>query len=122
MDIFKKDLKKLDFFEAGDNTILTEVYHPKNDKSNLLPYSLAYASIKVGNKSLLHRLEQAEMYIFTQGKGTISIGKNSFNVEKGTSILVPGGIEQEVINKGSVALEFYCIVSPPWDEKDEIIL
>lgn len=122
MDIFKKELKNQTFFEAGDHTILTEVYHPKNDEHIKLPYSLAFASIKVGNKSLLHRLEQEEMYIFTQGVGTIKIGRNKVKVEKGTHILVPGGIDQEVINEGSLALEFYCIVSPPWAEKDEIIL
>ena len=122
MDIFKKELKNQAFFTAGDQTKLTEVYHPKNDEHLKLPYSLAFASIKAGNKSLLHRLEQEEMYIFTQGIGTITIGKKNFNVQKGTSILVPGGIEQEVVNEGSVALEFYCIVSPPWEEKDEIIL
>lgn len=122
MDIFKKELKNQTFFEAGDQTRLTEVYHPKNDEHIKLPYSLAFASIKVGNKSLLHRLKQEEMYIFTQGVGSITIGKNNFKVEKGTHILVPGGVDQEVTNEGSEALEFYCIVSPPWEEKDELIL
>lgn len=122
MYIFKKQAEDLQYFEAGDHTILTEVYHPKNDNNSKLPYSLAFAKIEPEKQSLLHTLEQDEMYIFTKGSGIIEIGKQSFNVKQGTCILVPKDIPQTVINKGTTILEFYCIVSPPWTEKGEVIL
>ena len=121
METFKKHLDNLSYFEAEDKTILTEVFHPKNDTGIEIPFSLAYASIKPGNSSLPHTLKQKEMYLFTKGKGEISIAGETHLIFKGSCILVPGGALQSVENNGTEDLEFYCIVSPPWTAADEII-
>ena len=117
----RDSIEDLPFFKAGDNTILTEVFHPKNDAVDL-PYSLAYAKIEAKQKSLKHVLKNEELYIFIKGHGTIHINGKSNIVQQGSVVLVPKGKEQYVENSCDETLCFYCIVSPPWSEDQEEIL
>ena len=121
MKIKPKDIKHAVFFQAGDGTHLTELYHPKNGDKNLT-FSLAYATLNPGASSLKHELGQEELYIFTQGSGEIIIGSEIIQIKNGQSILVPRKTIQYVKNTGEGDLCFYCIVSPPWTEEEEIIL
>ncbi|MCR9290105.1 MAG: cupin domain-containing protein [Bacteroidetes bacterium] len=117
----KKSLSEIVEFLAGDHTILKEVLHPKNDAIDL-PYSLAYAKIEIGKKSLPHRLtKSSELYYFLEGEGTISIDGQSQKIKKSDIVLVPKNAEQAVENLGNCDLEFLCIVSPPWNELEEEI-
>jgi mannose-6-phosphate isomerase-like protein (cupin superfamily) len=122
MEVIKKHLKDLNFFKAEDNTLLAEVFHPKNGESINLPYSLAFATIDPGNSSLKHSLKQEELYIFIKGKGQIYIDQEKHEVEEGMNIIVPAGAIQWVKNNSEETLAFYCIVSPPWTASEEIIL
>lgn len=116
-----KNAPSLPFFTAGDATILTEVLHPKNDFIEL-PYSLAFAKIEPGKKSLPHTLGGSETYIFTAGKGTIVVNGQRQRVASGMVVLVPANAEQYVENEGTTTLCFYCIVAPPWREEAEEVL
>jgi len=116
-----KDIRDAVFFQAGDGTHLTELYHPKNGDKNL-SFSLAYAKLSPGASSLKHELGQEELYIFTAGKGEIIIDTERTAIESGQSILVPRKTLQYVRNTGDEELCFYCIVSPPWTEEEEQIL
>lgn len=118
--IHKKPIKSKSF-RAGDNTILREVLHPKNDEITL-PYSLAAASIGAHERSLPHRLAQSETYHFITGHGHIMIDGEKFVVEAGHTVLVPAQAEQYVVNESEQVMEFLCIVSPPWTEAGEEIL
>ena len=104
----KKSLSDIAAFLAGDHTILKEVIHPKNDGIDL-PYSLAYAKIEVGKKSLPHRLTKSEeLYYFLEGEGKITIEDKSYSVKKADVVLVPKNANQFVENKGNCDLEFLC--------------
>ena len=109
------------FFRAGDDTYLKEVFHPKNMGINF-PYSLAHAFLNENKKSLPHKLEQSELYYFLKGEGLVFLNDQSFEVKSGDCVLVEADIMQYVKNTGSGRLEFICIVSPPWTEKGEKIL
>jgi mannose-6-phosphate isomerase-like protein (cupin superfamily) len=117
----KKSTFNLPEFLAGDHTVLREVLHPKNDKIDL-SYSLAYAKIEPGKKSLPHRLtKSSELYYFLEGKGKITVEGKTTKIQKSDIFLVPENAEQFVENTGEKDLEFLCIVSPPWNEAEETV-
>lgn len=118
----KKQIQDIPAFVAGDETILKEVLHPKNEEIDL-PYSLAHAVIPVGGKSLPHRLQKSEeVYTILKGKGMVHLEQDSFEIQEGSVFMIPKNALQSVENTGLVNLEFYCIVSPPWAEVEEEIL
>ena len=58
---------------------------------------------------------QEEVYIFTQGIGKMVVGTNTYNVEKGSIVLIPDGDFHKVWNTSSYEisgygdLEFICV-------------
>jgi mannose-6-phosphate isomerase-like protein (cupin superfamily) len=120
--IHHKNIEELTAFSAGDDTILKEVWHSKNDDIDL-PYSLAHAYLDEGDASLPHILHKSEeTYIFLSGSGEIIIDDQVLNVKTGSTVIVPKGANQYVKNTGSERLVFLCIVSPPWNEEEEEVL
>jgi mannose-6-phosphate isomerase-like protein (cupin superfamily) len=117
-----KSIEKILSFEANDKTVLKEIIHPKNDDLEL-SYSLAHASLDIGESSLPHRLiNQSEVYVFLEGTGIIIVEEEQRHVNKGDVVLVPKGARQHVENKGDVALQFLCIVAPPWQENEDLTM
>ncbi|MEZ4961593.1 MAG: cupin domain-containing protein [Saprospiraceae bacterium] len=117
-------LKKFNDIEtiiAGDLTRLKEVLHPENS-GVVLPYSLAFASLEVGQSSLPHRLAGTEVYFFLCGYGQATIDGSQYQVEQNDTLLVPAGAIQSLENTGNNNLEFLCIVSPPWSQSGEEII
>lgn len=116
-----KSISDLIAFEAGDKTRLIEVLHPKNDAISL-GYSLAHASLEVGETSLPHVLEAcSEVYYILAGKGRLVIGEEARVLQAGDVAYVPKGVTQYIENQGDTRLEFLCIVSPAWFPEQEQI-
>lgn len=115
-----KKLNEIPAFLAGDHTTLREVLHPSNDKVKL-PFSLAWASLEIGESSLPHRLAGAETYYFLEGQAEMIVEDKTMSIEKGDLLHVPPGALQWVENAGDVRLEFLCIVAPPWSAEGEEI-
>ncbi len=107
---------------ATDQTRLSEIIHPiNNQKDPIIPYSLAHAFLLPGTKSIPHRLTHStETLIFTKGTGEITIHGEKESICQGSIVVVPPGEEQFIYNNGSNNLEFYCIVSPPWNKNQDI--
>jgi mannose-6-phosphate isomerase-like protein (cupin superfamily) len=118
--MLKKSLKHIASFVAGDKTIIKEFIHPKNDADADPHYSLAHATVGVGEASEPHILHtNSELYVILSGKGEIHIGDAVSILRGGDAVLVPKGVLQWIKNIGKVPLRFYVIVSPPWQEEDE---
>jgi len=108
-------------FLAGDHTQIQEVLHPKNDDI-ALSYSLAFATLEPGKSSLPHILHKSsELYIILKGTGKVRVGEEVKTVGEGQIVLIPAGVEQWIENIGRGPLEFYCVVSPPWSEEQEVV-
>ncbi len=106
-------------FLAGDHTHLRELLHPKSCDAETL-FSLAHAYLKVGEKSLSHRLKNSsETYFILEGTGEITIEGETFSISKNDTAFVPPNAYQWVRNTGNVPLSFLCIVSPPWSAENE---
>lgn len=119
--MFKKSLKDIPSFVAGDKTLIQEFVHPKNDNVDLA-YSLAHAIVTVGESSEPHILKtNSELYIILEGEGEIYIGDDKAILRGGDTALVPKGVMQWIKNIGEVDLKFYVIVSPPWSAEEEDI-
>lgn len=104
---------------AGDHTHLRELLHGPNEGMPLR-YSLAWASLPVGARSLPHRLkESSEVYYFLHGQGRMHVGSEEASVTAGDTVLVPPGATQWLVNEGGCPLEFLCIVDPGWRADDE---
>jgi len=117
-----KNLASIASFEAGDETVLKEVLHPKNGDGDL-PFSLAHAYLPPGGKSLPHRLTKSEeTYTILKGTGRVEVEGKMFEIQEGSVFIVPKNALQSVENTGKENLVFYCIVSPPWNEGEEEIV
>ena len=119
--MFIADLHSCETFLSRDNAILRELLHP--DKAPLkLSYSLAHATIKAGEATLLHRLKTSEVYYILAGKGVMHIDDEWAEVRVGHTIYIPPNSKQCIQNTGDTDLIFLCIVDPAWQAEDEEIL
>lgn len=115
----KKNYQDTPAFTAGDETLIREVLHPKNEGFEL-GYSLAHATLEPGQASLPHvLLQSSEVYVIQDGRGRAVVGGRAVEVEAGDVVFIPAGAEQFMINTGGGPLLFWCIVSPPWSSMDE---
>lgn len=113
-------LNACDEFIAGDSTRLRELLHP--DKQPLaLRYSLAHATLPVGETSLSHSLKTSEVYYILSGEGEMHIEAETQRVEPGDAVYIPANARQFIYNCGSEPLVFICIVDPAWRKEDETI-
>lgn len=107
-------------FIAGDYTILRELLHP--DKQSLaLRYSLAHATLPVGQTSQLHSLSTSEVYYILSGTGEMHIDDETQTVESGDAVYIPPNARQFIRNSGIEPLIFICIVDPAWRKEDETV-
>ena len=107
-------------FVAGDSTLLREMLHP--DKQDIaLRYSLAHATLPVGETSDPHALKTSEVYYILAGKGEMHIDEETQLVEPGDTVYIPPMARQYIHSCGEVPLVFLAIVDPAWKVEDEII-
>lgn len=117
-----KDIKSSNYFDAVDETFLSELLHPKNDGVKL-DFSIAHAVLKPGKSSLPHVLnESVEVYYILEGHGQMHIDHEVEAVESGQAVYIPPKKNQWIKNTGDDDLKFLCIVSPPWRESDEELI
>ena len=115
-----KNTNLISSFLAGDHTIIQEVLHSKNDDINI-GYSLALATLPIGQSSLSHRLTSSEVYIITQGIAEVFINEENKIINIGDIVFIPPNATQYIKNIGNDDLKFYCIVHPEWSASEEFI-
>lgn len=119
--MFVKKLNSCSEFTANDGCRIRELLHPVKDGVEL-PFSLAIARVEAGKSTYKHRLKQTEIYYILNGTGRMYIDTETRDVEQGDVIAIPAQSIQFIENTGSETLEFAAIVSPPWNEADDIRL
>ncbi len=107
-------------FIAGDSTRLRELLHP--DKQPIaLRYSLAHATLAVGETSQPHSLKTSEVYYILSGRGEMHIEDETQIVEPGDAVYIPPNARQFIRSCGDEPLVFICIVDPAWRKEDETV-
>ncbi|OGZ22322.1 MAG: mannose-6-phosphate isomerase [Candidatus Nealsonbacteria bacterium RIFCSPLOWO2_01_FULL_43_36] len=119
--MFIKKIKDCKELVAGDKSTLREVLHPIKDNLKI-GYSLAYATVKSGEMSLLHKMKTSEVYYVLQGEGVMYIDNESKKVGSGQVVYIPPNSAQKIKNTGHQDLIFLCIVDPAWRKEDEKIV
>jgi len=116
-----KHLKNCPEFVAGDKSHLREILNPK--KANLkINYSLAWAKVAPGEKTLPHKLKATEVYFIIKGDGRMHINNEEELVRRNDSVHIPPDAVQYIENIGKGNLEFLCIVDPAWQPTLERII
>jgi mannose-6-phosphate isomerase-like protein (cupin superfamily) len=110
--IVKKDIKNEFYIEEGCFII------ESSDKSDP-QMSIALARVEPGVTTAFHYLEGIdERYLMISGKGSVEIGDMQPRVVKtGDVVYIPAGTRQRITNTGSDDLLFYCVCTPPFDQK-----
>lgn len=120
--MLKKSLKESEYSQVMDKTVLCELLHPKNDDAKM-GCSIAHAMLDPGKASLPHKLiKSVEIYYILEGDGLMHIDDQCEEVSPGEAIYIPSGSVQWIENTGDIPLKFLCVVSPPWQEDDEILI
>ncbi|MGB3479208.1 MAG: cupin domain-containing protein [bacterium] len=119
--MYVKHLLDCSEFVAGDNSLLREILNPRKEDISI-HYSLAWAYVKPGEKTLVHELKVSEVYFILKGKGTMHINNEKKNIDKGNTIYIPPNAAQFIENTGEENLEFLCIVDPAWQPEVEQVL
>lgn len=115
-----RKLMECEEFMAGDETRLRELLHP--DKQPIdLRYSLAHATVAVGQTSTPHSLTTSEVYYILSGEGEMHIEDEVQRVEPGDAVYIPPNAKQFIRNSGPKPLVFICMVDPAWRKEDETI-
>ncbi len=119
--MFVKNISECVEFTANDGCRIKEWLHPKNDPVEL-SYSVAMATVEVGQFSYKHKLEQTEIYLITSGQGCMHIDDEEKDVRAGDAIYIEALSIQWIENKSQEPLCFIAIVNPPWTEEGDIRL
>jgi len=119
--MYFKHLKNCSEFVAGDNSLLREILNPKKEDIPI-HYSLAWAMVKSGEKTLPHIVQSTEVYYILKGVGTMHINEEKKLVKVNDTVYVPSNAVQYIENKGNENLEFLCIVDPAWQPEIETII
>ncbi len=116
-----RTLEECKNFTAGDRSLLKEILHP--DRQNLdIRYSLAWATIDPGQKTLAHTLLHTEVYYIIKGQGRMHIDNEVKAIKASDTIYIPPGAAQFIENTARENLIFLCIVDPAWQPEAERIL
>jgi mannose-6-phosphate isomerase-like protein (cupin superfamily) len=80
--------------------------------------SIARARVEPGVATKTHHLEGTqEIYVITQGRGTVQIGDLApADVTVGDTVVIPAGTRQKIVNTGKTDLIFYCVCTPAFTE------
>ena len=119
--MFVKDVNSYEEKVVLDNTNLRELLNPGMGDFQIR-YSLAHARVKPGETSYKHKLSSSEVYFILSGVGRMYINDEVEDVQAGSLIYIPPNSVQCIQNIGNDDLMFLCIVDPPWDKKNEVLV
>ena len=88
------------------------------DYTNSSGLSLGFAEIASGGNLTLHYHSPAEIYVITNGKGTLNKSGSLEEIKKGDIVYIAGNEKHALKNNGNETLEFYWIF--PTDRFSEV--
>ena len=108
-------------YTTKDGSEIRELMHPARHHNR--NQSLAEAIVAPGQTTALHRhLRSEELYHITAGRGRMTLGADSFDVEMGDTICIPPGTPHCIANTGSERLRILCCCAPPYAHDDTELL
>ena len=111
--ILKQDLSKE--FHTPERCFIFESLNASNDC-----LSVARARVEAGITTRWHCVEgTVERYIIAEGDARVQVGDlEPQNVGPGDVVLIPAGVRQRITNVGLADLIFYCVCTPPFEQRN----
>jgi mannose-6-phosphate isomerase-like protein (cupin superfamily) len=111
--ILKQDLAKE--FRTPERCFIFESLNGSNDS-----LSVARARVEPGITTKWHCVDgTAERYIVAEGRARVEVGDLApENIGAGDVVLIPAGVRQRVTNSGDRDLIFYCVCTPPFEQRN----
>jgi mannose-6-phosphate isomerase-like protein (cupin superfamily) len=121
--VFIRKSSDLKPFVTKDKSLIHEFFHPLHEISKQiprdLPFSIALATVKPGQKTLKHLHETSmEFYYIARGAGTIQLNSKKQSIGEDTLIYIPAKTQHTVTNTGKEDLLILCVCSPPYTHDD----
>jgi len=108
-------------YPTKDGSEIRELMHPSIHGNRA--QSLAEATVQPGAGTRLHRhLVTEEIYHFTSGTGTMTLGAETFAVSAGDTVQIPPGTPHRVQNTGAAPLTILCSCAPAYSHEDTELL
>jgi len=112
---------EIESIQGNEGTKIKQFFNPQNTQ-NKINSSIAQFTLEQGKKSIIHKIKPSEIYYILEGSGDLSVGEDTFHLQKDDSVFVPPNSKQFIKNTGTEDLRFLCIVEPAWNVEDETIL
>jgi mannose-6-phosphate isomerase-like protein (cupin superfamily) len=111
--MFISNVKDAEPFVAADLSEIRLLVDRVNTR--IASVSLAHATVAAGAETVWHRLKDTdEIYFVLSGRGLVSVGDESREVEPGDSVWIPAGVPQKIRNLGAQPLTFLCACGPAY--------
>lgn len=104
--------------------------HMEDDTENNVDYrrvlfttedtQLVLMSIKPGEEIGTETHDGSQFIRFEAGEGKVIMGEDQYHVIDGDAVIVPAGVEHNVINTSNEDLKLYALYSPPQHEPGQI--
>lgn len=121
MKSLKSHYRAVPPYITKDGSQIRELMHPAVHGNR--QQSLAEATVAPGAATALHLHKiTEEIYHFTQGKGTMRLGVETFTVLQGDTVAIPPGTPHCVSNNGAEPMKILCACSPAYAHDDTILI
>jgi mannose-6-phosphate isomerase-like protein (cupin superfamily) len=108
-------------YTTKDGSQIRELMHPAVHGNRA--QSLAEATVAPGAETALHRHRRTEeIYCFTHGAGSMTLGTEVFAVAAGDTVCIPPGTPHRVRNTGDEPLTILCACAPAYSHDDTELL
>lgn len=108
-------------YTTKDGSIIRELMHPAQQDNR--SQSLAEAIVPPGTETLLHKhFNSEELYHITQGRGLMTLGVSTFEVNTGDTLCIDPGTPHKIRNTGEKELKILCCCSPAYSHGDTVLL
>jgi len=112
-----RSYRRAEPYKTKDGSLIRELMHP--DASEAKNQSLAEATVLPGCAALPHKHNRSEeIYHVTRGQGLVTLGRKSFEIGPGDTVLIPPGTPHRLKNTGHGDLVVLCACSPPYSHED----
>ena len=113
--------KNIIAYTTQDNSEIRELMHP--DIQGNKHQSLAEATLKLGEKTLLHfHIKSEELYFILKGEGEMQLEDKILHALSGDTICIPPGTQHCIKNTGSDDLKILCCCSPAYSHDDTMLV
>ena len=119
--IIRSAYAEIEPFVTKDGAVIRELMHPARHGNRA--QSLAEATVAPGMKTALHRHRTTEeIYQVTHGRGSMTLGRETFDVGPGDTVCIPPGTPHCIENTGRETLYIVCACAPAYSDTDTDLL